>query len=324
MSCLLSIQDLRTYLYTRDGIVRAVDGVDLELEEGETLGIVGESGCGKSMTALSVMRLIPDNQGRIVSGKIIFKGYDLATLPEEEMRRIRGKRISIIFQEPMTALNPLLTIGTQIREMLQIHLDMKKGEAETRSLELLNLVGISLPGRRIKEYPHQLSGGMRQRVMIAIAISCGPDIILADEPTTALDVTIQAQILDLLGRLRKEFGMSMVLISHDLGVIAEVADHVAVMYAGRIVEYAGTEEIFGSPLHPYTKGLLASIPRFDRDGGKTKRLYGIPGIVPRLSDLPSGCKFQTRCPIVVDRCRVEEPHLVELFKGHKVRCWLAG
>ncbi len=324
MSCLLSIQDLRTYLYTRDGIVRAVDGVDLELEEGETLGIVGESGCGKSMTALSVMRLIPARQGRIVSGKIIFKGYDLATLPEEEMRRIRGRRISIVFQEPMTALNPLLTIGTQIREMLKIHLDMKKGEAETRSLELLNLVGISLPGRRIKEYPHQLSGGMRQRVMIAIAISCRPDIIFADEPTTALDVTIQAQILDLLGRLRKEFGMSMVLISHDLGVIAEVADHVAVMYAGRIVEYAGTEELFGSPLHPYTKGLLASIPRFDRDGGKIKRLYGIPGMVPRLSDLPSGCKFQTRCPIVIDRCRVEEPQLVELFKGHKVRCWLAG
>jgi peptide/nickel transport system ATP-binding protein/oligopeptide transport system ATP-binding protein len=324
LSCLLSIQDLRTYLYTRDGIVRAVDGVDLELEEGETLGIVGESGCGKSMTALSVMRLIPAHQGRIVSGKIVFKGHDLATLPEEEMRRIRGTRISIIFQEPMTALNPLLTIGTQIREMLQIHLDMKKGEAETRSLELLNLVGISLPGRRIKEYPHQLSGGMRQRVMIAIAISCRPDIIFADEPTTALDVTIQAQILDLLGRLRKEFGMSMVLISHDLGVIAEVADHVAVMYAGRIVEYAGTEELFGSPLHPYTKGLLGSIPRFDRDGGKIKRLYGIPGMVPRLSDLPSGCKFQTRCPIVVDRCRVDEPQLVELFKGHKARCWLAG
>ncbi|MEK7824936.1 MAG: ABC transporter ATP-binding protein [Nitrospirota bacterium] len=324
MSCLLSIQDLRTYLYTRDGIVRAVDGVDLELEEGETLGIVGESGCGKSMTALSVMRLIPAHQGRIVSGKIVFKGHDLATLPEEEMRKIRGTRISIIFQEPMTALNPLLTIGTQIREMLQIHLDMKKGEAETRSLELLNLVGISLPGRRIKEYPHQLSGGMRQRVMIAIAISCRPDIIFADEPTTALDVTIQAQILDLLGRLRKEFGMSMVLISHDLGVIAEVADHVAVMYAGRIVEYAGTEELFGSPLHPYTKGLLGSILRFNRDGGKIKRLYGIPGMVPRLSDLPVGCKFQTRCPIVIDRCRAEEPQLVELSKGHKARCWLAG
>ncbi len=324
MSCLLSIQDLRTYLYTRDGIVRAVDGVDLELEEGETLGIVGESGCGKSMTALSVMRLIPAHQGRIVSGKIVFKGHDLATLPEEEMRKIRGTRISIIFQEPMTALNPLLTIGTQIREMLQIHLDMKKGEAETRSLELLNLVGISLPGRRIKEYPHQLSGGMRQRVMIAIAISCRPDIIFADEPTTALDVTIQAQILDLLGRLRKEFGMSMVLISHDLGVIAEVADHVAVMYAGRIVEYAGTEELFGSPLHPYTKGLLGSILRFNHDGGKIKRLYGIPGMVPRLSDLPVGCKFQTRCPIVIDRCRAEEPQLVELSKGHKARCWLAG
>ncbi|MEK7279779.1 MAG: ABC transporter ATP-binding protein, partial [Nitrospirota bacterium] len=289
-----------------------------------TLGIVGESGSGKSMTALSVMRLIPDHQGRIVSGKIIFKGYDLATLPQEEMQRIRGRRISIVFQEPMTALNPLLTIGTQIREMLQIHLDMKKGEAETRSLELLNLVGISLPGRRIKEYPHQLSGGMRQRVMIAIAISCRPDIIFADEPTTALDVTIQAQILDLLGRLRKEFGMSMVLISHDLGVIAEVADHVAVMYAGRIVEYAGTEELFGSPLHPYTKGLLGSILRFNRDGGKIKRLYGIPGMVPRLSSLPVGCKFQTRCPIVIDRCRVEEPQLVELSKGHKARCWLAG
>lgn len=323
MNYVLSIQDLRVYFYTRDGVVKAADGVDLGLERGEVLGIVGESGCGKSITALSVMRLIPDPPGRIISGNIIFNGYDLITIPEKDMQKIRGKRISIVFQEPMTALNPLLTIGAQVMEMLQAHLTINKKEARNQAIELLDLVGISSPEKRINEYPHQLSGGMRQRVMIAIAVSCNPDIIFADEPTTALDVTIQAQILDLLKRLRERSGMSMVLISHDLGVIAEVADHVAVMYAGRIVEYAKTSELFARPLHPYTKGLLNSIPRFEEKGGKLKRLYGIPGMVPRLSDLPGGCKFSPRCPIAVDRCRMEEPQLVELFKGHKVRCWLA-
>lgn len=324
MDYILRVQDLRTYFYTRDGIIKAVDGVDLELERGEAIGIVGESGCGKSMTALSVMRLIPDPPGRIISGKILFNGYDLAVLPEKEMQKIRGKRISIVFQEPMTSLNPLLTIGTQVMEMFRIHLNMNKEEAEDCTIELLGLVGMATPEKRIREYPHQLSGGMRQRVMIAMAVSCRPDIIFADEPTTALDVTIQAQILDLLKKLREGSGMSMILISHDLGVVAEVADHVIVMYAGRIVEYAETIELFKRPLHPYTKGLLSCIPRFDQNGGKVKRLYGIPGMVPRLSDLPMGCKFSTRCPIVIDRCRTEEPELVELFKGHKVRCWLAG
>lgn len=324
MNYVLSIQDLRVYFYTRDGVVKAADGVDLGLESGEVLGIVGESGCGKSITALAVMRLIPDPSGRIISGKIIFNGYDLITIPEKDVQKIRGKRISIVFQEPMTALNPLLTIGAQVMEMLQAHLTINKKEARNQAIELLDLVGISSPEKRINEYPHQLSGGMRQRVMIAIAVSCNPDIIFADEPTTALDVTIQAQILDLLKRLRERSGMSMVLISHDLGVIAEVADHVAVMYAGRIVEYAETSELFARPLHPYTKGLLNSIPRFEEKGGKLKRLYGIPGMVPRLLDLPRGCKFSPRCPIAVDRCRMEEPQLVELFKGHKVRCWLAG
>lgn len=324
MDYILSIQGLSTYFYARDGIIKAVDGVDLELGRGEVLGIVGESGCGKSMTALSVMRLIPDPPGRIVSGKILFNGYDLATLPEKEMEKIRGKRISIVFQEPMTALNPLLTIGTQIMEMLRIHLKLNKEESKKRTIELLDLVGIPSPEICINEYPHQLSGGMRQRTMIAMAVSCNPDIIFLDEPTTALDVTIQVQILDLLRRLREGLGISMVLISHDLGVIAEVADHVAVMYAGRIVEYAETPELFRRPLHPYTKGLLSCIPRFDQNRGKMKRLYGMPGMVPRLSDLPMGCKFSTRCPIVIDRCRTEEPELVELFKGHKVRCWLAS
>ena len=319
----LSIKNLRTQFDTDEGIVHAVDGIDLSVRPGSVLGIVGESGSGKSVTALSVMRLIPQPPGRIVSGEIWFNGTNLMTLKEAEMQAIRGKRIAMIFQEPMTSLNPVFTVGNQISEMLRLHLKLSRKDARDRTIELLELVGIPSADRRAKEYPHQLSGGMRQRVMIAMAISCNPELVFADEPTTALDVTIQAQILVLLEELRERLGMSLVLISHDLGVIAEVAHEVAIMYAGRIVEEARTEELFEQPLHPYTQGLLASLPRFDKTGARGERLRAIPGTVPKWTEHLPGCKFTPRCGMAIPHCSRQEPPLEEIRPGHRVRCWVA-
>lgn len=318
---LLDVRDLRTYFYTERGTARAVDGVSLRLFEGQVLGIVGESGCGKSITALSIMRLIASPPGKILEGRILFEGKDLLALSEEEMQTIRGNRISMIFQEPMTSLNPVFRIEDQIVEVIERHQRAGKKEAAARALELLKEVGIPSPENRLKDYPHQLSGGMRQRVMIAMALACRPKLLIADEPTTALDVTIQAQILELLQKLRESTGTAIMLITHDLGVIAEVAQHVIVMYTGRVVEEAGVLDLFDKPLHPYTQGLLRSIPGRQAFEGK-KRLEAIPGVVPSLLDLPAGCKFNTRCPYVFDRCYREEPGLLVPKDGHPVRCWL--
>jgi oligopeptide/dipeptide ABC transporter ATP-binding protein len=316
---LLEIKDLTTHFFTRAGVVKAVDNLSLSLQKGRVLGLVGESGCGKTVTALSVLNLVP-YPGQIISGSIFFEGHDLLTLPPEEIRNIRGAKISMIFQEPMTALNPVFTVGNQIAEVLTTHLGATKQQAMDSAVELLRSVGIPSPEKRVHEYPHQMSGGMRQRVMIAMAIACKPSLILADEPTTALDVTIQAHILELLGQIQREMGMAMILVTHDLGLIAERAHEVAVMYAGRIVEQAGTVELFANPLHPYTRGLMASIPR----PGETRkrRLRTIAGTVPRLHDLPAGCKFSPRCEIKTIRCTAE-PELVEVKPGHLVRCWEA-
>jgi len=318
---LLRIRNLHTYFFTDEGVAKAVDGVDLELQEGGTLGLVGESGCGKSVTALSIMRLVPDPPGKITEGEINFGGTNLLALSEAEMRKIRGRSISMIFQEPMTSLNPVFQIGDQISEVLRLHEGMSRKDAWDRSIELLKLVGIPSPERRIQEYPHQLSGGMRQRAMIAMALACSPKLMIADEPTTALDVTIQAQILELISSLQKEKGMSVILITHNLGVIAETAQKVAVMYAGRIVEYAEVRPLFAHPMHPYTQGLLNSIPRLDEGQGRKQRLEAIPGLVPSLLELPPGCKFSNRCKYVFDRCP-KEPELIEAEPGHRVRCWL--
>jgi len=320
---LLTIRNLHTYFFSDEGVAKAVDGVDLEVKEGGTLGVVGESGCGKSVTALSVMRLIPDPPGKITQGEILFGGTNLLALSEAEMRKIRGRSISMIFQEPMTSLNPVFQIGDQISEVLRLHEGMSRKEAWDRSVEMLKMVGIPSPERRVQEYPHQLSGGMRQRAMIAMALACSPKLMIADEPTTALDVTIQAQILELMNRLQKDKGMSVILITHNLGVIAETAQKVAVMYAGRIVEYAEVKPIFGNPMHPYTQGLLKSIPRLDEDHARKARLEAIPGLVPSLLELPPGCKFSNRCKYVFEKC-VEEPQLIEAEPGHMVRCWLHG
>ncbi len=320
---LLTIRDLNTYFFTDDGVAKAVDGVDLEVEEGGTLGVVGESGCGKSVTALSIMRLVPDPPGKIVKGEIHFAGTNLLTLSEAEMRKIRGRSISMIFQEPMTSLNPVFQIGDQIAEVLRLHEGLSSREAWNRSVEMLRMVGIPSPERRIFEYPHQLSGGMRQRAMIAMALACSPKLMIADEPTTALDVTIQAQILELMNRLQREKGMSVILITHNLGVIAETAKRVAVMYAGRVVEYADVRPIFATPKHPYTQGLLKSIPRLDEDHTRKTKLEAIPGLVPSLLDLPPGCKFSNRCKFYFDKC-AEEPPLIETASGHWSRCWLYG
>jgi peptide/nickel transport system ATP-binding protein len=320
---LLTIRNLHTYFFTDEGVAKAVDGVDLELKEGGTLGVVGESGCGKSVTALSVMRLIPDPPGKIAKGEIIFQGTNLLGLSEAEMRKIRGRSISMIFQEPMTSLNPVFQIGDQISEVLRLHEGMSRRESWDRSIEMLKMVGIPSPERRVQEYPHQLSGGMRQRAMIAMALACSPKLMIADEPTTALDVTIQAQILELMNRLQRDKGMSVILITHNLGVIAETAQKVAVMYAGRIVEYAEVKPIFGNPMHPYTQGLLKSIPRLDEDHSRKARLEAIPGLVPSLLELPKGCKFSNRCKYVFEKCG-EEPELIEAELGHMVRCWLHG
>lgn len=313
---LIKVEDLKTYFYTDDGTVPAVDGVSFSIEAGKTLGLVGESGCGKSVTSLSIMRLIPP-PGKIVGGKIIFEGIDLLELSESEMRRIRGNKISMIFQEPMTSLNPVFTVGSQIAEAIQLHQGLDKNSAMEKAIEMMRLVGIPSPELRAKDYPHQLSGGMRQRIMIAMALACNPKLLIADEPTTALDVTIQAQILELIKELREKLGMSVLLITHNLGVVAETADNVAVMYAGRIVEYGSVRDIFKHPLHPYTWGLLQAIPRLDttRD-----RLLTIEGTVPDMASLPSGCKFAPRCMFATAECEKTEPILEEITSGHLVRC----
>ena len=317
---LLKIKNLKTYFYTSDGVVRAVDDVGWELSKGEVIGLVGESGCGKSVTALSILRLIPDPPGRIVAGEILFNRENLITLSEEAMRKIRGNDISMIFQEPMTSLNPVFTIGSQIAEAIQLHQKMSKKEALEKAVEMLKLVGIPSPQKRVKEYPHELSGGMKQRAMIAMALSCSPKVLIADEPTTALDVTIQAQILDLMLKIKEEFNASIVLITHDLGVIAETAQKVVVMYAGKVMEQADVNQIFENPLNPYTQGLLNSLPKMDV--AHKQQLNTIPGIVPSLYNLPNGCKFSPRCQFVMDVCHRSEPELVAVREGHFSRCWL--
>ncbi|HBE91878.1 MAG TPA: peptide ABC transporter ATP-binding protein [Gammaproteobacteria bacterium] len=320
---LLQVDGLATEFTTEQGQARAVDDVSFELAAEETLGIVGESGCGKSVTALSIMRLLPKPAGRIANGAVVFRGQDLTGLPPEAMHKIRGKRIAMIFQEPMTALNPVYRIGRQLGETLELHHpDMDKAAVRSASLEILAKVGIPAPERRLKEYPHQLSGGMRQRVMIAIALSCQPDILIADEPTTALDVTIQAQILKLMKDLQQETGMAILFITHDLGVIAELCDRVLVMYGGRVVEEAAVEALFAAPRHPYTKGLLEAIPRLDKPA--REMLDTIPGMVPSLHDFPPGCRFQNRCGYVEDQCRQQIPLLENINGNHKVRCFRHG
>ncbi|MBI4041936.1 MAG: ABC transporter ATP-binding protein [Deltaproteobacteria bacterium] len=321
---LLEVKNLRTAFFTEAGTLYAVDDVSFSLEKGKTLGIVGESGCGKSVTALSIMRLIPTPPGQIVSGEILYKGRNLAKLSNREMRQIRGNEISMIFQEPMTSLNPVFTIGNQIQEAIKLHQDLPRRERRNKTIEMLRLVGISAPEKRIDDYPHQLSGGMRQRVMIAMALSCNPQLLIADEPSTALDVTIQAQILDLLRKLRDELGMALMIITHDLGVVAEIADDVIVMYAAKVVEKADVYTIFEHPMHPYTIGLLGSIPSLQAaDKEKKERLRTIPGIVPDLLHLPKGCRFQDRCPWVDTKSFEAEPPLEELEPGHWVACFYA-
>ncbi len=319
---LLEVQNLRTHYYTRDGIVRAVDGVSFSVYAGETLAVVGESGCGKSVTSLSILRLIPSPPGRIVDGSICFEGRELLNLSEPEMRKVRGNRISMVFQEPMTSLNPVLTIGRQIAEMLTLHRGLSQREALAQAVEMLRVVNLPEPERRIAQYPHQLSGGMRQRVMIAMALACNPRLLMADEPTTALDVTIQAQILELMRRLKEKTGAAIVLITHDLGVVAEMAQRVVVMYAGRKVEEAPVDALFAHPRHPYTRGLLNSIPRLgEAEVRQRKRLAEIPGVVPSLREEIPGCIFAPRCSYATERCRREYPPLEHKQDGHAVACW---
>ena len=320
MAPLLQVRDLKTYFYTADGVVKAVDGMSYQLEAGETLGLVGESGCGKSVSALSLMRLIPSPPGKIVEGEVLLDGVDLLKLSPEEMRRHRGKEIAMIFQEPMTSLNPVLTIGRQITESLELHLKMDKKDASNRAAELLEEVGIPDAGRRLSDYPHQLSGGMRQRVMIAIALSCEPKILLADEPTTAVDVTIQAQLLDLIHRLTRERGTAVVIITHNLGVVARYADKVNVMYAGRIVESSTAVNVYSLPRHPYTLGLLRSVPRLDEARGD--RLVPIEGMPPDLAQRPDGCAFRPRCRFAIDVCAEKDPGLMVMGDGHQAACWV--
>lgn len=321
------MKNLETSFFTDEGVVKAVDNVSFDVYKGKTLGIVGESGCGKSVTSLSIMRLIPNPPGRITGGEILYKGTNLLNLDAAAMRKIRGNEISMIFQEPMTSLNPVFTIGNQLFEAIALHNDLSKSEIREKAIEQLRLVGIPSPEKRIDDYPHQLSGGMRQRVMIAMALSCNPQILIADEPTTALDVTIQAQILELLRDLQEKVGMGIILITHDLGVVAEVCDDVVVMYAGKVAEQGKVREIFKNPKHPYTKGLLNSIPTLSKDPtGKVKkqRLETIPGIVPSLLSLPQGCRFQERCTHVVDACKGVEPELRTIVPDphlpHAIRC----
>jgi len=315
---LLTVRNLKTYFYTAEGVSKAVDGVDFEIFPSEILGVVGESGCGKSVTAYSIMRLVQEPPGKIIEGEIFFKGENLLKLSQKKMLSIRGNDISMIFQEPMTSLNPVFTIGDQISEAILAHKHINKKEAKKKTIEMLKKVGIPLPEQRFNEYSFQLSGGMLQRVMIAMALSCDPQLLIADEPTTALDVTIQAQILNLINNLKTQFGMSIMLITHNMGIIAEVSDRVAVMYAGKVVEYTDVKTLFANPKHPYTWGLMNSIPKI---GQKIERLKTIPGVVPNPLKFPKGCKFNNRCVLADEKCFSQEPDLIEVEKGHKVRCW---
>ena len=320
MGNLIEVRNLQTQFFTQDGIVHAVNGINYEVAEGETVAIVGESGSGKSVGVMSLIRLIPEPPGKIVNGEVNFDGQDLLKLNEEELRQIRGNRIAMIFQDPMTSLNPVLTIGRQITEALELHLNMNRDESRARAIELLELVGIPDAGPRLDDYPHQFSGGMRQRVMIAMGLSCNPQLLIADEPTTALDVTIQAQIVDLVTRLQTELGMAIIWITHDLGVVAGLADRVLVMYAGFIVEEGPVDVIYGQPRHPYTLGLLRSIPRLDL--GRQKRLIPIEGLPPDLLDPPNSCPFAPRCPFVIDKCLEENPPLMSIDSVRKSACWV--
>jgi len=317
MSTLLAIQNLQTYFFTPAGLIKAINGVDLHIGVGETLALVGESGCGKSLTALSLLRLVPE-PGRIVGGEIRFDGQDLLRMPLEEMRRVRGNRIGMVFQEPMTSLNPVLRVGEQVAEVLRLHQGLDRAKADTAVAHLFDQVGIPAPLDRARDYPHQLSGGMRQRVMIAMALACNPRLLIADEPTTALDVTIQAQIMELLAKAKAERGMATLLITHDLGIVAEFANRVAIMYAGRIMEIAEVRDLFADPRHPYSRGLLGCVPKL---GEKRRRLTPIEGMVPAAGSLADGCPFLDRCPEVFSPCRGELPPLVEVGPGHWVRCW---
>jgi peptide/nickel transport system ATP-binding protein len=319
---LLEIRDLKTYFRTDDGPVQAVDGVDLTIDRGETLGVVGESGCGKTVTAMTTMKLIAMPPGYIAGGQILWQGRDLVPLDAAEMRQIRAREIAIIFQEPMTSLNPVYTIGEQIAEVVRLHERLNRKDALDKTVEMLRLVKIPNPERRVRDYPHQFSGGMRQRVMVAMALSCNPKLLIADEPTTALDVTIQAQILELLGEMKARFGMAVMLITHAMGVVAETAQRVVVMYAGKVVEEAPVAELFGAPRHPYTQGLIRSIPRIDMAATKKTRLEAIGGVVPSLLNPPPGCRFAPRCKYAKAECTAAMPELREVAPGHKVRCIL--
>jgi len=318
----LEVRDLRTYFYTEEGEVRAVDGLSYYVKLGEGVGLVGESACGKSVSALSIMRLIPYPPGIIVGGEIIFKGQDLLKVSEEEMRHIRGNRIAMIFQEPMTSLNPVLTISRQLTESLELHRGMGKKTAADEAVKLLKLVGLPDAERSIRDYPHQFSGGMQQRIMIAMALSCNPELLIADEPTTSVDVTVQSELLELINNLRVQFGTSVIIITHNLGVVARYADRVNVMYAGRIVETAATDALFGKPKHPYTAGLLASVPRLDL--ARARKLGSIDGLPPNLARLPKGCAFCPRCYLAIDRCREEKPELEEVEEEHYSACFRSG
>ncbi len=320
MAKLLEVKNLKTQFFTQDGVVHAVNGITYEVGQGETVAIVGESGSGKSVGVMSLIRLIPEPPGKIVDGEVWFDGQDLLKLKEEELRRIRGNRIAMIFQDPMTSLNPVLTIGRQITEAIELHLHLSREEARKRAVELLELVGIPGAGSRLDDYPHQFSGGMRQRVMIAMGLSCNPQLLIADEPTTALDVTIQAQIVDLVERLKQELGMAIIWITHDLGVVAGMADRVLVMYSGFIVEEASVDSLYAQPRHPYTLGLLRSIPRLDL--GRQKRLIPIDGLPPDLLDPPSHCPFAPRCPFNIEKCWAENPPLMDVGPGHRSACWV--
>lgn len=317
---LLEIKGLKTRFFTEDGVVHAVNGISYDLEEGGTLGIVGESGCGKTVSVLSVMRLIPEPPGKIVGGEVLFEGRDILKMDPDDVRKVRGNRIAMVFQDPMTSLNPVLTIGRQIDEALELHMGMDKHQARQRTIELLETVGIAEAADRADDYPHQFSGGMRQRVMIAMALSCNPRVLIADEPTTALDVTIQAQIIELVKRLREDIGMAIVWITHDLGIIAGLAERVIVMYAGYIVERASVKDLYGDPRHPYTIGLLGSLPRLDET--RKRRLFSMRGLPPDLIDLQPGCPFAPRCDYVIDRCWKETPPLEPITIGHEIACWV--
>ncbi|QPQ34620.1 MULTISPECIES: ABC transporter ATP-binding protein [unclassified Lysinibacillus] len=315
----LEVKNLQTYFYSSEGVAKAVDGVSFTLHKGETLGIVGESGCGKSMTSLSLLRLVPSPPGKIINGEILLNNTDLMKLSEEELRKIRGNKISMIFQEPMTSLNPVLTVGEQIAETIRLHQGLSRKEAWQQAVEMIRLVGIPAPEKRAKQEPYQLSGGMRQRIMIAMALACTPDVLIADEPTTALDVTIQAQIIDIIRNLQQQLGMSIIFITHDLGVVAEICDKIAVMYAGQVVEEGSTDSLFEKPLHPYTKGLIQSLPKLYED---QEELSTIHGTVPSPYHYPNGCRYAERCPFATELCRVQQPELITVESDKKVRCWM--